>query len=73
MWVLVIMAVFVGPEADQSIYPVTRHQMQTYPSEAACRLDQKAQVRAFYESLPAQPVVFGGTCVEVTGPVGTSS
>jgi hypothetical protein len=70
MWVLVIIAVFQSPDLDQNIFPVTRHQMQSYPTEAACRLDQKAQIKAFYESLPTQPVVFGGTCVEITGPVG---
>jgi len=66
MWVLVIMAVFVGPESDQNLYPVTRNTMESYPSEIACKADQAAQTRTFYQSLPAKPVVFGGTCVQIT-------
>jgi hypothetical protein len=66
MWVFVIMAVFVGPELDQNLYPVTRHTMSLYPSEVACKADQAAQTRTFYQSLPAKPVVFGGVCVQIT-------
>jgi hypothetical protein len=40
--------------------------MESYPSEIACKADQAAQTRTFYQSLPAKPVVFGGTCVQIT-------
>jgi hypothetical protein len=66
MWVLVLMAIFVGPELDQNFYPVTRHTMSSYPSEAACKADQAAQTRTFYQSLPVKPAIFGGTCVQIT-------
>lgn len=65
MWVLVMMAVFIGPELDQSLYPVTGKTLQSYPTEAACKADKITQTRAFYQSLPVKPAVFGSTCVEV--------
>jgi len=65
MWALVIIAVFVGPELDQNLYPVTCNTLQTYPTEAACHDDQSRQVRLFYQTLPVKPAVFGGTCVKL--------
>jgi hypothetical protein len=73
MWVLVILGIFVGPGMDQNLYPITRQQVDTYPSKAACDADAQKQMAIFAAGLPGKPAFLKSTCVEITGPAGTPS
>ena len=70
MYVLFISLLFIQPNKDPPIVPITRSIVQYYLTEDACHVDTNHQIAEMVKGIGKDPDYTTSYCVKITGPAG---
>lgn len=73
MYALFIAFLFVVPQNNPPIVPITRAEVQHYMSESLCQSDTQSQINTMLKEVPVKPDLIITKCVKITGPAGTNT
>lgn len=71
MYALFIAFLFLVPQNNPPIVPITRTEVQHYMSESTCQADTQKQINIMLDGVPVKPDLIITKCVKIVGPAGT--
>jgi len=73
MYALFIAFLFVVPQNNPPITPITRPEVQHYMTESSCKADTAKQIKTMLKEVPVEPDLIITKCVKIVGPAGTDT